>query len=62
MTVCKEDIVIVKEGKDYTIYLGEIPLTNISINNIIEELDELLKRMDCGESIDEIVKDYCEFI
>lgn len=62
MIVCKKDILIAKEGKDYTIYLGEIPLTNISINNIIEELDELLKRMDCDEPIDEIVKDYVDFI
>ena len=61
MIVRKNDMVIIEEGIDWTIYLGEYPCSNGRIEDVAEVAEYIGKRLDSGEPVENILKDLFEF-
>lgn len=61
MMVMKDDLVLSKEGKYWTLYLGEYSLGCGDLEDMTEVAEEVGKRLENGEEPEVIVKEFNDF-
>lgn len=61
MMVMKDDVVLSKEGKYWTLYLGEYSLGCGDLEDMTEVAEEVGKRLENGEEPEAIVKEFNDF-
>lgn len=54
----KKDLILRKEGMYWTMYLGDYQCGCGFLEDVIEEMEEVGKRLDAGESVEDIMADY----
>lgn len=60
MNVGKKDIMLSKEGRYWTMYIGEHQCGCGFLDDMIEEVQEVGERLDKGEDVDAIIAEYEE--
>ena len=60
MRVGKEDMILSKEGRYWTLYIGENQCGCGFLEDMIEEMQEIGERLDKGETAEKIIAEYEE--
>lgn len=56
MMIMKDDLVLRKEGKYWTLYLGDYSLSCGDLEDMTESIEEVGKRLENGEAAEDIIK------
>lgn len=59
--IMKDDLVLSKEGKYWTLYLGEYSLGCGDLEDMTEVAEEVGKRLENGEAAGDILKEFNNF-
>lgn len=60
MRVGEEDMMLSKEGRYWTLYIGEHQCGCGFLEDMIEEMQEIGERLDKGETAEKIIEEYEE--
>ena len=61
MTIMKDDLILRKEGKYWTLYLGGYSLSCGDLEDMTESIEEVGKRLENGEAAEDIIKEFNNF-
>lgn len=61
MRTFENDLIIRKEGKLYTLYLGDVSLGCGNIDDLTDWIANIAERLEAGESAESITKDFNTF-
>lgn len=61
MMIMKDDLVLRKEGKYWTLYLGDYSLSCGDLEDMTESIEEVGKRLENGEAAEDIIKEFNNF-
>ena len=61
MTIMKDDLILRKGGKYWTLYLGDYSLSCGDLEDMTESVEEVGKRLENGEAAEDIIKEFNNF-
>lgn len=61
MTIMKDDLILRKEGKYWTLYLGDYSLSCGDLEDMTESIEKVGKRLENGEAAEDIIKEFNNF-